>query len=222
MEVAAKAETSPAEIANQAVAAKQGAAGSDTVPDPVEDEEGATCAICSEQIRGTTTPCTNLPTHKFCQSCADAMRKNELSPCNLCQPAVGADLFFYQSMQRRLQASRCSDAKRKEELQAEAFGFLKQALEADSQHIKAQNNLGFLYEKGEGVAQDYAQAAIFYCQAAEQGEADAQLNLGLQYFGGHGVDETKGTNMEQAAIWIKKAAAQGHKQAQRICEQMQF
>ena len=35
----------------------------------------------------------------------------------------------------------------------------------------AQARLGWMYEKGEGVPQDYAQAAAWYLKAAEQGNA---------------------------------------------------
>jgi TPR repeat protein len=40
---------------------------------------------------------------------------------------------------------------------------------------------------GWGVPQDYAQAAIWYRKAAEQGSAEAQFNLGLLYDNGLGV-----------------------------------
>jgi TPR repeat protein len=148
--------------------------------------------------------------------CTTIMQKNSLSVCNMCHPAVGADLLFYKSMQHRLQAAR--NETKKDELQKQAYALLKEAMEVNPGHVKIQNNLGFLYEKGEGTEQDFAKAAEFYKQAAEQGEADAQLNLGLQFFGGKGVDQSA----EQAAIWIKKAATQGHTQAQRICEQLQL
>jgi TPR repeat protein len=36
-----------------------------------------------------------------------------------------------------------------------------------------------MYDSGEGVAQDHAEAVIWYTLAAEQGLAAAQLNLGI-------------------------------------------
>jgi TPR repeat protein len=61
--------------------------------------------------------------------------------------------------------------------------------------------LGFLYEKGQGVPQDYAKAAAWYEKAAEQGYAGAQCNLSSLYENGRGVlqDYTK------AAEWFEKA-----------------
>ena len=45
----------------------------------------------------------------------------------------------------------------------------------------AQFNLGDMYDTGEGVPQDDAEAARWYRLAAEQGDADAQFNLGVMY-----------------------------------------
>lgn len=39
-------------------------------------------------------------------------------------------------------------------------------------------SLGFIYENGKGIAQDYVKAARFYRMAAEQGHAIAQYHLG--------------------------------------------
>ncbi len=45
--------------------------------------------------------------------------------------------------------------------------------------------LGLLYNKeGHGVPQDYAQAAQWFLKAANQNNADAQLNLGRLYYNG--------------------------------------
>src|SRR5271155_3469828 len=43
----------------------------------------------------------------------------------------------------------------------------------------SQNNLGAIYDKGNGVAQDYVEAVKWYRKAADQGFAQAQANLGL-------------------------------------------
>jgi TPR repeat protein len=47
-------------------------------------------------------------------------------------------------------------------------------------------------------------------EAAEQGDADAQYNLGLMYDNGEGVEQDK----FEAVKWYKKAAEQGHAEAQ--------
>ena len=45
----------------------------------------------------------------------------------------------------------------------------------------AQCNLGWCYDNGRGVTQNYAEAAKWYRKAAEQGYAHAQFNLGYYY-----------------------------------------
>jgi TPR repeat protein len=51
----------------------------------------------------------------------------------------------------------------------------------------AQNVLGVMYAKGQGVAKDDRLAVEWYRKAAEQGDADAQTNLGFMYANGRGV-----------------------------------
>jgi TPR repeat protein len=74
----------------------------------------------------------------------------------------------------------------------------------------AQFSLGVLYADGQGVPQDYGQAALWLRKAAAQGNAAAQFNLGLLYEQGQGVPQDYG----QAAQWYRKAAAQGFAGAQ--------
>jgi len=76
-----------------------------------------------------------------------------------------------------------------------------------------------LYEGGQGVPQDYTQAAFWYRKSAEQGYSKAQSNLGSMYHRGQGVpqDDT------QASSWFRKAAEQGvhlHPLLQRFSEIM--
>jgi len=61
------------------------------------------------------------------------------------------------------------------------------------------------YERG-----DYEGAFFWYSQAAEQGYLPAQLNLGIMYDEGIGVEE----NDSEAAKWFRLAAEQGDTQAQ--------
>ena len=44
---------------------------------------------------------------------------------------------------------------------------------------RAQNNLGVIYENGQGVPRNVVEAMKWYRRAAEQGYAGAQNNLGL-------------------------------------------
>ena len=87
----------------------------------------------------------------------------------------------------------------------------RETLQAAKQgNAKAQVNLGLMYEQGQGVRQDYAQAVQWYRRAAEQGYADAQVNLGLMYANGQGVRQ----DYTQAVQWCRRAAEQGHAGAQ--------
>ena len=93
-------------------------------------------------------------------------------------------------------------------LQAYAVGDLKKAyqlwlIEAEKGTPTAQNNLGFMLENGQGVAQSYKEAVKWYRMAAEQGYADAHLNLGVLYFEGRGILQS----YEDAyACWVVAAA----------------
>lgn len=69
-----------------------------------------------------------------------------------------------------------------------------------------------MYEQGQGVPQDYAQAAIWYRKAAEQGDVDAQFSFGEMYYYGYGVPQ----DYAEAAIWFCKAAEQENTVAQAI------
>ncbi|KAF0220515.1 MAG: Sel1 domain-containing [Geobacteraceae bacterium] len=67
----------------------------------------------------------------------------------------------------------------------------------------AQQELGVMYRKGEGVRQDYAKAAKWFRRAADQGLAEAQNNLGGLYATGLGVEK----DYVQAYKWFTLAAS---------------
>ena len=60
------------------------------------------------------------------------------------------------------------------------------------------------------MAQDYAQALVWYRKAADQGFATAQGGLGFMYENGQGVPQ----DYAQAAMWYRRAADQGFAPAQ--------
>jgi TPR repeat protein len=68
---------------------------------------------------------------------------------------------------------------------------------------KAQYTLGYDYYKGKGIAQDYAQAAVWWRKSADQGFAYAQNNLGVLYNSGKGVPQS----FSEAYFWQNLAAA---------------
>ena len=69
-------------------------------------------------------------------------------------------------------------------------------------NAEAQNNLGELHAKGQGVPQDYAQARQWYEKAAAQGNALAQNNLAELYYAGLGVPQ----DYVRAYLWVSLAA----------------
>ena len=68
-----------------------------------------------------------------------------------------------------------------------------------------------MYDMGQGVRQDYAEAVKWYRLAADQGLADAQDNLGQTYDQGQGVQQ----DFIEAMKWLRKAADQGFDRARQ-------
>lgn len=67
--------------------------------------------------------------------------------------------------------------------------------------------LGYDHYMGRnGKAKDYKKAAEYYRQAADQGHAGAQANLGLMLRDGQGVS----VNLQESIMYFAKAAAQGN------------
>jgi TPR repeat protein len=75
--------------------------------------------------------------------------------------------------------------------------------QAKAGDAKAQYKLGYDYYKGHGIAQDYAQAAVWWKKSADQGFAYAQNNLGVLYNSGMGVPQS----YSEAYFWQNLAAA---------------
>lgn len=91
---------------------------------------------------------------------------------------------------------------------AAAYGLcLQSAGEGDS---NGQANLGWMYERGKGVTQDYSEAVKWYGKAAAQGNAAAQNNLGVMCVLGQGTS----VDYAEAFKWYRKSAEQGNATAQ--------
>lgn len=95
---------------------------------------------------------------------------------------------------------------------ATSFDFDETKKAADSGDSDAQNKLGFMYDQGKGVPQDYAEAVKWYRLSAEQGDASAQYNLALMYDRGDGVS----SDPFEAAKWHRLAAGQGYADSQLL------
>lgn len=78
--------------------------------------------------------------------------------------------------------------------------------EAEKGDMIAQYNLGLCYEEGNGVDQDYAEAAQWFAKAAKQGSADAQVHLGVLLATGQGVKK----DMSAAHDMFRRSAEQGN------------
>lgn len=76
--------------------------------------------------------------------------------------------------------------------------------------VRAQVNLGTMYDSGNGVGENPVLASQWYRQAAEQGNSGAQYNLAVMYSTGRGV----ALDLGQAVAWYRKAAEQDFSIAQ--------
>lgn len=74
---------------------------------------------------------------------------------------------------------------------------------AERGNVAAQSYLGFLFETGRGVPQNYTEAAMWYRRAAEQGDNRAQYSLGLLYDRGQGVPQ----DIVEASKWLNLSTA---------------
>jgi len=81
---------------------------------------------------------------------------------------------------------------------------------AERGNVLAQYKLGLMYNKGEGVDQDFAEAVGWFHRAASQGYAPAQRSLGVKYEKGQGVKRNYG----EAVRWYRHGADQGDAAAQ--------
>lgn len=84
--------------------------------------------------------------------------------------------------------------------------------DAGAGDLEAHVRLGDLYQRGDGVEQDDAEAVAWFHRAAEQGHGDAQFRLGFAYSNGAGV----ALDYAEAVAWFHRAAEQGHDAAQWI------
>ena len=75
---------------------------------------------------------------------------------------------------------------------------------AEQGNAGAQLNVGFMYDNGYGVPQNYQEAIKWYRRAAEQGNNRAQFNLGLMYDNGDGVPQ----DYVQAHMWYDLAGVE--------------
>ncbi|MGE0384690.1 MAG: tetratricopeptide repeat protein [Gammaproteobacteria bacterium] len=82
-------------------------------------------------------------------------------------------------------------------------------------HAYAQYYLGVMYMNGQGVPQDFKQAAKWLRSAAEKGVSSAQSKLAQLYIDGRGVPR----DMEFAFAWLSTSVKLGNARAAAMLEQ---
>jgi uncharacterized protein len=87
---------------------------------------------------------------------------------------------------------------------------------AEHGYPAAQGYLGFMFETGRGVPQNYTEAAMWYRRAAEQGDSLAQYSLGLLYDKGQGVPR----DIVEANKWLNLSTAASPRQAREARARM--
>ena len=124
-------------------------------------------------------------------------------------PAVSTLLAALLAVYLFLPAVRADDVipSAEEARQLALRAYTEAAQEGDAE---ARFKLGWLYEQGQWVAKDPAQAAHWYRLAADQGETVAQYNLALLLLSGSGVAK----DPVQAVAWLRKSADLGLSSAQ--------
>ena len=97
-----------------------------------------------------------------------------------------------------------------------AKAFTESANQGD---VRAQTELGQMYERGEGVQADYGRARQMFNYAASYfGDPDAQLNLARMYYQGEGGER----DPRQAARWANLSAEKGNIAAQALLGHLLF
>ena len=89
---------------------------------------------------------------------------------------------------------------------------------AELGNADALNELGLMYNDGNGVEQDYGKARAYYEQAAELGSQYAMCNLGWMYEHGQGVE----ADGKKAAALYEQAAELGNADAMRNLAQLYY
>ena len=103
-----------------------------------------------------------------------------------------------------------------EEDDTEAVSWYEKSMKKGN--VDAITNLGWMYECGQGVQQDYEKAIELYKQAADAGEDYAMNNLGKTYENGDCGHEI---NLDEALKWYKLAAEKNHDGAQESVERVE-
>ena len=87
---------------------------------------------------------------------------------------------------------------------------------AEQGEAQAVNDIGNMYEDGQGVEQSYEKAKEYYQQAISMGSAYGLISMGYMYELGHGVEQS----YEKAAEYYQQAADAGLQEAADALEKL--
>ncbi|NTV48440.1 MAG: sel1 repeat family protein [Geobacteraceae bacterium] len=87
---------------------------------------------------------------------------------------------------------------------------------ASEDDAKSLYMIGIMYEKGDGISTDLAEAANWFRKAAEKGYSSAQYRLGRLYERGLGVDQSR----DEALAWYNKSSRNGNLDAKQALKRM--
>ena len=115
-------------------------------------------------------------------------------------------------VQARLDAQARDEANEQFEAQARLEAQAQEATRLQTKFLENIDRRAYdLYSQGR-----YSEALPLYQQTANQGDASAQLNLGIMYHNGQGVT----ADINQAAYWYRKAAEQGVEAAIKVMSEI--
>jgi len=187
-------------------------------PSELEKPQPVECAICLDPLSSgaiCTLPCT----HAYHAKCIEGLRSFGIKQvCPMCRAELppGPEQLFEEGVRRYLVVKRRVDrggswgplTKAQQREMVDVVGMWQSA--AEQGYANAQSNLGVVFDRGQGVKQDYGEAVRWYRQAAEQGYAKAQYNLGVKFHDGQDGNRDYG----EAVRWWRMAAGQGVASAQ--------
>ena len=97
------------------------------------------------------------------------------------------------------------------------FKTAMRTFKACSDDVKCLYMLGIMFEKGEGVKQDYAEAAKWYQKAADKDDELSQYRLGRLLEKGLGVEE----NLNEAIKLYRKSAKKNNSNARQALKRLE-
>lgn len=185
-----------------------------------EVPKGSACPICLEALRPNASmalPCA----HVFHVKCVQELRRFGVQQaCPLCRAALpaGPEQVFENSTRRYIKLARQQEKRASLAWQRmsdtdviEMRSIIQLWEEAPAEGlVNSHFNLGYVYQTGQGLRQNFGESVKWYRKAVDQGCAEAQVNLAHLYLEGQGVRQS----YKEAAKWYRKAADKGNAAAQ--------